>query len=130
MIIVCIMTATVTEVASNTATANILLPVLAEMALTVKVNPLFLMLPATVTCSYAFMLPVATPPNAIVFSAAKMSPVDMVKAGFLMNIICVIVICIMMQTLGSYMFNIYEIPAWAVPAAVENALASSLNGTV
>ena len=43
-----------------------------------EINPLSLMLPAAVTCSYAFMLPVATPPNAIVFAAAKMRPADMV----------------------------------------------------
>ena len=48
-------------------------------ALNIGVNPLFLMIPATVTCSYAFMLPVATPPNAIVFSATGMNPVEMVR---------------------------------------------------
>jgi sodium-dependent dicarboxylate transporter 2/3/5 len=59
------------------------------------------------------MLPVATPPNAIVFSAAKMDPVEMMKSGFLMNIICVIVICVMTETLGVYMFDLYTFPDWA-----------------
>jgi hypothetical protein len=46
----------------------------------IEVNPIYLMLPAAVTCSYAFMLPVATPPNAIVFSASKMKPIELVKS--------------------------------------------------
>ena len=77
------MTGTVTEVTSNVATANILLPVLAELAKSTNTNPLYLMIPATVTCSYAFMLPVATPPNAIVFSASGMNTIDMIKVTFL-----------------------------------------------
>ncbi|XP_042233364.1 solute carrier family 13 member 5-like isoform X2 [Homarus americanus] len=63
-------TTMLTEVASNTATASILLPVLNEVALNINVNPLYVMLPAAICCSYAFMLPVATPPNAIVFGVA------------------------------------------------------------
>lgn len=126
MLIICIMTAAVTEVASNTATANILLPILAEMAVTIKVNPLFLMLPATVTCSYAFMLPVATPPNAIVFAAGRMNPTDMVKAGLLMNIVCVVVICVLMASFGSFMFGFDEFPDWAVPQ-VKNATMTTLS---
>lgn len=113
LFIVCVMTAMITEVASNTATANILLPVLSETSIAIGINPLYLMLPATVTCSYAFMLPVATPPNAIVFSAAKMDPLEMMKSGFLMNIFCVIVICVMTETLGVYMFDLYTFPDWA-----------------
>ncbi|XP_046440679.1 solute carrier family 13 member 5-like [Daphnia pulex] len=113
MLIICIITATITEIASNTATANILLPILADTAVSIGVNPLYLMVPATVTCSYAFMLPVATPPNAIVFSAAKMNPVEMMKAGWFMNLVCVVVICVLMETWGSVIFNSNEFPAWA-----------------
>jgi len=126
MLIICIMTASITEVASNTATANILLPILAEMAEIMEINPLSLMLPAAVTCSYAFMLPVATPPNAIVFAAAKMRPADMIKAGFFMNIICVFVICTMMITYGNTMFDVYNLPSWAIKNAT---VAASLVNT-
>ncbi|KAI9557042.1 hypothetical protein GHT06_016839 [Daphnia sinensis] len=122
MMIICIMTAAVTEVASNTATANILLPILSEMANTVQVNPLFLMLPATVTCSYAFMLPVATPPNAIVFAAGKMNPIDMMKAGFFMNIICVFTICVLTTSFGSLIFGFNEFPDWALPKISNDTL--------
>ncbi|XP_068207339.1 Na(+)/citrate cotransporter-like isoform X3 [Palaemon carinicauda] len=111
--VVSLMTAMLTEVASNTATASILLPVLKEMALNINVNPLYLMLPAAVCCSYAFMLPVATPPNAIVFSAANMKSADMMKAGFLMNIICVVVITVMINTLGVALFDLQHMPPWA-----------------
>ncbi|XP_064081993.1 solute carrier family 13 member 2-like [Macrobrachium nipponense] len=110
--IVSLMTAMATEVASNTATASIILPVLKEMALNMKVNPLYLMLPAAVCCSYAFMLPVATPPNAIVFNAAQMSNFDMMKAGVVMNIICVIVITVMINSIGIPMFDLHSMPAW------------------
>lgn len=111
--IICVMTATITEVASNTATANILLPILAELSLRIEVNPVYLMMPAAVTCSYAFMLPVATPPNAIVFGASGMKPIELIKAGFLMNLVCVVVICVMMQFYGDVLFDIYTFPDWA-----------------
>ncbi|KAF2367544.1 Solute carrier family 13, partial [Trinorchestia longiramus] len=77
------------------------------------VNPLYLMLPATVCCSYAFMLPVATPPNAIIFSAAKMKTIEMMKTGIVMNILCLTVQSIMINTLGEVMFGVRQFPAWA-----------------
>ncbi|XP_042889595.1 solute carrier family 13 member 5-like isoform X5 [Penaeus japonicus] len=120
--IVCLMTAMLTEVASNTATASILLPVLKELALKINVNPLYLMLPAAVCCSYAFMLPVATPPNAIVFSAANMKSKDMMKAGFAMNVICVLVITVMINTLGVALFDLQNLPPWVnstIPSGTE-----------
>ena len=71
--IICIMTVTVTNIASNTATANVLVPILAEMAVTLCINPIYLTLPAGIVCSYAFALPVATAPNAIVFGHSTMT---------------------------------------------------------
>ncbi|KAK2714268.1 Na(+)/citrate cotransporter-like isoform X1 [Artemia franciscana] len=119
LIVVCIMTASVTEVASNTATANILLPVLAKMCELIGVNPLYLMLPATVTCSYAFMLPVATPPNAIVFTVGKMKVMDMVKTGFVMNLLCILVLFIITETFGVFLFDIKTFPTWANATAAD-----------
>ncbi|XP_045621415.2 LOW QUALITY PROTEIN: Na(+)/citrate cotransporter [Procambarus clarkii] len=112
VMIVTFSTAMLTEVASNTATASILLPVLNELALNIQVNPIYLMLPATICCSYAFMLPVATPPNAIVFGAANMKTTQMMYAGIVMNIICIIVINVMINTLGVYMFDLNTMPSW------------------
>nr|XP_045621719.1 solute carrier family 13 member 5-like [Procambarus clarkii] len=112
VMIVTFSTAMLTEVASNTATASILLPVLNELAVNIHVNPIYLMLPASVCCSYAFMLPVATPPNAIVFEAANMRTTQMMYAGIVMNIICIIVINVMINTLGVYMFDLNTMPSW------------------
>ncbi|XP_043231308.1 solute carrier family 13 member 5-like [Amphibalanus amphitrite] len=111
--IVCLFTAMVTEVSSNTATATVLLPVLAAAAQDAGVNPIYLMLPTTMTCSYAFMLPVATPPNAIVHQAGGLKTKDMIRAGALMNVLCVAVITLMTNTLGVALFDLHTFPAWA-----------------
>jgi sodium-dependent dicarboxylate transporter 2/3/5 len=76
-----------TEVTSNTASTTMMLPILAATAQALHVNPLLLMLPATISASCAFMLPIATPPNAIVFSSGRVSLAQMGKTGFLLNLI-------------------------------------------
>ncbi|GIY26521.1 hypothetical protein CDAR_66321 [Caerostris darwini] len=111
--IICFMTAMLTEIASNTTTATILLPVLDQMALSIGVNPLYMMLPVSVVCSYAFMLPVATPPNAIAFENGNMNTLDMAYPGIVMNLICCAVQLFMLNTLGVVMFDIYDMPSWA-----------------
>ena len=113
VLVVCLMTGFITEVTSNVATANILLPVLAELAVATNTNPLYLMIPATVTCSYAFMLPVATPPNAIVYSASGMKTSEMVTAGFVLNLLCISVNVLAINTYGVNMFSLHEFPQWA-----------------
>ncbi|XP_023231014.1 solute carrier family 13 member 5-like [Centruroides sculpturatus] len=117
--LMCFITLFLTEITSNTAVATIVLPVMIQLAVFLKINPLFLMLPVTVSTSYAFLLPVATPPNAIVFDASKMKVTDMMKAGIAMNIICLVVQFTMINTLGKVMFNLDTFPAWAA-AAVNN----------
>lgn len=108
LILIIIATATtfLTEVSSNTAIANIILPVLAHMAVAMKIHPLYFMIPATLCCSYAFMLPVATPPNAIVLAASNMRTTDMMKAGFGMNIICLIILCVLYLTYGTFVYDL------------------------
>ncbi len=81
-----------TEVTSNLATTAMLLPVLAPMALAIDVHPFVLMVGATTAASCAFMLPVATPPNAVIFGSGHLQIKDMVKSGFWMNIISIIII--------------------------------------
>ena len=68
-----------TEVTSNVATVSILLPILENLSYSLGLNPLYLMIPATLSCSFAFMLPVATPPNAIVYGASGMRTSVMVS---------------------------------------------------
>ncbi|XP_037784344.1 solute carrier family 13 member 5-like isoform X2 [Penaeus monodon] len=110
--IVCLITAMLTEVASNTATASVLLPVIKDLALGINVNPLYLMLPAAVCCAYAFMLPVATPGNAIILTAARMNTIEMMRAGAVMNLVCVLVITLMINTLGVVIFDLHSMPTW------------------
>lgn len=81
-----------TEITSNLATTAMLLPVLVSLATAVDVNPYFLLVGATLAASCAFMLPVATPPNAVVFGSGYLKIEDMVKKGFFMNIISIILL--------------------------------------
>lgn len=78
-----------TEITSNLATTAMLLPILAPMALSINVHPYILLVSATVAASCAFMLPVATPPNAIVFGSGYLKIPDMIKTGFWMNLISI-----------------------------------------
>ncbi len=81
-----------TEITSNLATTAMLLPVLAPMALTIDMHPFVLMTAAAVAASCAFMLPVATPPNAVVFGSGYLRIPDMVSKGIVMNVISIIVL--------------------------------------
>lgn len=81
-----------TEITSNLATTAMLLPILAPLALAIGVHPYLLMVAATVAASCAFMLPVATPPNAVVFGSGFLSIPDMVKAGVWLNILSIILL--------------------------------------
>jgi sodium-dependent dicarboxylate transporter 2/3/5 len=81
-----------TEITSNLATTAMLLPVIAPIALVLDVHPFTLMVGITVAASCAFMLPVATPPNAIVFGSGYLKIPDMMRTGILMNVISVILI--------------------------------------
>jgi sodium-dependent dicarboxylate transporter 2/3/5 len=83
-----------TEITSNLATTAMLLPVLAPLATILDVHPYFLMVGATVAASCAFMLPVATPPNAVVFGSGYLKIEDMVKKGVWMNIISIILLTV------------------------------------
>lgn len=81
-----------TEVTSNLATTAMILPILVPMALTIDVHPYLLLVSATLAASCAFMLPVATPPNAVVFGSGYLSIKDMVKTGVWMNITSIIIL--------------------------------------
>lgn len=92
VIAICILMTFLTEITSNTATITMMLPVLAAMAISQQVHPFALMIPATIATSFAFMMPVATPPNAIVFGSKYLKIEDMAKAGLILNFLGVIVI--------------------------------------
>ncbi|MBB4005254.1 MAG: DASS family sodium-coupled anion symporter [Aurantimonas endophytica] len=113
-----------TEFTSNTATAATFLPLVAALSLTLGENPLMLAVPAALAASMAFMLPVATPPNAIVFASGKMSIPTMAKIGVWHNLAALIVISSLGYLLLTTLFGVTmgEVPDWArgadpVPAA-------------
>ncbi|XP_051257644.1 solute carrier family 13 member 2 [Dicentrarchus labrax] len=112
-LLLCLLVATFTECSSNTATTTLFLPILASMAIAIKIHPLYVMLPCTIAASLAFMLPVATPPNAIAFSFGKLKVMDMVKAGFMLNIIGILTVNLGINTWGYAMFDMGTFPQWA-----------------
>lgn len=75
-----------TEITSNTATASMMFPIMASLAVALGIHPYALMVTAAVTASCAFMLPVATPPNAVVFGSGYLKIIDMARAGFILNV--------------------------------------------
>jgi len=104
-----------TELTSNTATTEMVLPLLGSLAVGINVNPLLLMIPATLSASCAFMLPVATPPNAIVFGTGEVRMMDMMRVGIIMNLIGVVLITLFVYLWGTVVFSIDPavIPNWA-----------------
>ncbi|WP_175074229.1 DASS family sodium-coupled anion symporter [Terribacillus sp. AE2B 122] len=81
-----------TEITSNTATATMILPVMASLALALDVHPYAIMVPAAMAANCAFMLPVGTPPNAIIFASGKITIAEMVRTGFVLNIFTLILV--------------------------------------
>lgn len=95
-----------TEITSNVATATVMLPILATLAEAINIHPYALMIAATLASSCAFMLPVATAPNAVVFSSGMIRMKDMIRAGFLLNIASIIIIFIFVSIVLPYLWNI------------------------
>ncbi len=89
---ICLAVTFLTEVTSNTATATLLMPILAAAAVATGKDPRLLMIPATFSASFAFMLPVATPPNAIVFASDKLVVREMAQEGFVLNLLGVVAV--------------------------------------
>ena len=142
--------ALMTEFVSNTATANILAPILKELSLSVCINPIylskfltidiyyifffsyffckihFLVVTTVISCSYAFMLPVATAPNALVFDASTMKNTFMMTIGFGMNIFCVSLTNLAINLYGEAIFEDFDtIPDWATPTSESLALVAN-----
>jgi solute carrier family 13 (sodium-dependent dicarboxylate transporter), member 2/3/5 len=95
-----------TEVTSNTATAAAFLPVLGGVAIGLDIAPLVLLVPAALAATCAFMLPVATPPNAIVFGSGYVTVGQMLKAGTLLNVVGILLITVAVYALGGVALGI------------------------
>ncbi len=108
-----------TELTSNTATSAMIMPILSAVAIGLGQNPLLLIVPAAVASSCAFMLPVATPPNAIVFGSGYVTIPQMVKSGIGLNIIGIVLTVVLtylvvVPVLG---IDIGVVPDWAAALA-------------
>ncbi len=103
---VCTVVCFLSELASNTALAQVTLPVLASMATATGMHPLFLMVPATLAASCGFMLPVATPPNAIVYATRRVRTGEMVRAGFAVDWIGIVIVTLATFVWGRWVLGI------------------------
>jgi sodium-dependent dicarboxylate transporter 2/3/5 len=103
---VCLVILTLTELTSNTATAATFLPVLAGVALGIGIDPMLLLVPAAFAATCSFMLPVGTPPNAIVFGSGYVTMGQMVRAGVWLNLIGMALITTAMLLLGGWALGI------------------------
>jgi sodium-dependent dicarboxylate transporter 2/3/5 len=102
------------EIASNTAITSLLMPVLGAAAVGAGLSPLVLMLPATLAASAGFMLPVATPPNAVAFSYGRVPASTMARVGLWMDLLLVLLIALVFRVWGRFVFGIEGVPDWAV----------------
>lgn len=111
----CTLLTFMTELTSNVATTEMALPVLGALAVAIEVNPLLLMVPATLSASCAFMLPVATPPNAIAFGTGEIEIRDMVRGGIILNLVGIILITAAIYLIGipALGIDLSTMPAWA-----------------
>lgn len=103
---ICLIITFLTELTSNTATTQTILPILASISVGIGLDPLFMMIPATISASCAFMLPVATPPNAIVFGSGMVKIRDMVRSGIILNLTGAIIITLYFYFIGASIFGI------------------------
>lgn len=104
ILLICLAITFLTELTSNTATTTMILPIIGAAAAAANYHPLMLMIPATVSASFAFMLPVATPPNAIVYSSGWVTVPKMSRAGAALNFIGAILVTTMVSLLARKIF--------------------------
>jgi len=119
ILLVCLTITFLTELTSNTATTEMILPILAAIAVATDTHPLILMIPATLSASCAFMMPVATPPNAIIFGSGRLTVGEMARVGIVLNLVGALFIAGVVYTLGPVIFDIDPsvLPEWATSLA-------------
>ncbi len=111
-----------TELNSNTATVATFTPILIIFAIGLEINPLFFVIPTTIAASCAFMLPIATPPNAVVFGSGKLEIKDMIRTGISLNVIAALIVSVLSVLILNIVFD-YEmlgVPSWFVETEINN----------
>lgn len=106
VIIICFVLTFLTEITSNTATTNLVLPILAKASAVLGLDPRILMIPATLSASCAFMMPIASPTQAIVFGSGHVKIKQMIRAGILFNFLGIIIVTGMFFLLAKFVFGI------------------------
>lgn len=110
ILVTAFMVSFLTELTSNTAVTQMLLPIVASVSIAIGMNPLILMITVTISASMAFMLPVATPPNTIIFAGGRIRIIEMAKTGFVLNIIGVIIVSMFVYFFGDFIFGLGSFP--------------------
>ncbi|MEM7455047.1 MAG: SLC13 family permease [Planctomycetota bacterium] len=124
IIIVCTLLTFLTELTSNTAMTNLVLPILSKAAVALGMDPRILMVPATISASCAFMMPIASPTQAIVFGSGHVKISQMVRAGIWFNILGIIMVTGAFMHLGGWLMDIdwNRVPEWAAPQGEQVAV--------
>ncbi|XP_011633718.1 protein I'm not dead yet-like, partial [Pogonomyrmex barbatus] len=118
--VVCLFEGLLTEFTSNVGVANITLPVIAEMCVAMEIHPMYLMIPATLMCSFSFRLPVGTPPNAIVAIAGHIPTGWLIAGGCAPSIYAWLVEVLFFPTWGVFVYGIRELPDWVKRVQPDN----------
>jgi len=108
-----------TEFASNAATASIFVPIVFVIGQSLKLHPLYLSLPSAIAPSFSFMLPMSTPPNAIVYDTGVISMLEMAAVGLVMNFLCIGITLINMNTWTYWLFDLGTFPEYAAHKALQ-----------
>jgi len=115
IVVICLSVTFLTELTSNVATLSMLLPILASWAVSLQVHPLLFAIPATISASMAFMMPVATPPNAVVFGSQRIRIAEMARTGIVLNFVAILFTVLAVYLLFPYVANtgLDSFPDWA-----------------
>jgi len=122
LLVLCLTTSVISQIASNSATTSMLAPVVLSMAAPLGLNPIYLALGTTLTASHAFMLPVSTPPNAIVFTAGGFTIRDMAGVGSILNLLCICSTLVCLHTYGQPLLGLHSVPSWANVTLTQDSL--------
>ncbi|KAJ6408544.1 hypothetical protein OIU84_011799 [Salix udensis] len=103
--LVCLISATITEFTSNNSTTTLVVPLLIQIAKTMHVHPLLLMIPGAIGAQFSFLLPTRTPSNIVGFTTGHIEIKDMIKIGVPLKIVGIAALSLLMPTLGAYVFG-------------------------